>query len=511
MDWVLLITILFFLLALVGLYGIFKKAGYRGWEAFVPVYQAYVWIRIVKKPFWWFLLLLVPYVNVFMIMLLFVETLKCFKKQSIGSQVLCILFPYVYLPYLGFSKKLTYVDPRSLPKIKKGWLREWAEAIIFAVVAATIIRTFFIEAYTIPTSSMEKTMLVGDYLFVSKVAYGARIPMTPLAVPFTHHTLPFTKHTKSYVEWVQLPYYRYPGFTKVKRNDIIVFNYPDGDTVALNKQNISYYQLVRHYGREAVWQNDFRDPRTGFIEKDYFGPVVARPVDKRENYIKRCVALPGDTLEVRNTVLYINGEKAEQPEGLQFQYVVYTNAPFSPRFFHKHRILLSDIHQMGNVYIIPLTAKLVPVVKHLPNVDTLFILENKEPDPDIFPHSPHYPWNRDNFGPLWVPRAGATVQLDTINIVLYERIIKIYEHNDLKIENGIIYINGVPSNSYTFKQDYYFVMGDNRHNSADSRMWGFVPHDHLVGRASFIWLSLDPDRRWGDGKIRWNRMFRIIH
>lgn len=511
MDWVLFITILFYIASLIGLYGIYRKAGQKGWEVFIPIYNAYIWTRIVKKPIWWFFLMLIPYVNVFMIMLIFVETLKCFNKQSIGAQVLCILFPYVYLPYLGFSKKLVYVNPKTLPKIKKGWLREWFEAIIFAVVAATIIRTFFIEAYTIPTSSMEKTMLVGDYLFVSKAVYGARIPMTLLSVPFTHHTLPLTKHTKSYVEWIKLPYYRYPSFTKIKRNDIIVFNYPDGDTVALNKQNISYYQLVRHYGRQAVWQNDYRNPVTGFLQKDFFGPVVARPVDKRENYIKRCVALPGDTLEIRNTVLYINGKKAEEFDGLQFQYIIETNSPFSTKFFHKHRILLSDVHQMGGTYIVPLTSKLVSIVKNLPNVDTMMIAESFDWDPDIFPHSSHYPWNRDNFGPLWVPRQGVTVQLDTININLYKRIIKNYEHNDLKIENGVIYINGIAAKSYTFKQDYYFVMGDNRHNSADSRMWGFVPHDHIVGKASFIWLSLDSDRRWGDGKIRWNRMFRTIH
>jgi signal peptidase I len=512
MDAVLITFIILFLASIAGLWGVFKKAGKSGWEVLIPVYNLYVWVKIAEKPLWWIIFLLIPYINIFMIMLLLVEMLKGFNRDTIGAQVLCILFPFVYLPFLGFGKD-KFIKVSERPKIKKTAAREWAEAIIFAVIAATIIRTFFIEAYTIPTSSMEKSMLVGDFLFVSKVAYGARVPMTPLAVPFTHHTLPRTKSVKSYVEWVTLPYYRFPGYTKIKRNDIVVFNYPDGDTVALNQQNISYYKLVRDYGRKNVWGNDFRDPQTGRVEKEYFGRVTARPVDKRENYIKRCVAMPGDLMEIKDRQLFINGEKGYNPEGLQFQYIVRTTTPLNEKFFHKHEILFSDIvsFAQGNTYILPLTEALIPVMEKMPLVDTMALLTTTGWDYDIFPHSPHYPWNRDNFGPITIPKQGATVKLDSVSILLYERIIKIYEGNELKTENGKILINGNESDSYTFKQDYYFMMGDNRHNSADSRMWGFVPHDHIVGKASFVWLSLDPDRKWFNGKIRWRRMFRSIH
>ncbi len=512
MDAIMIIFFIFTLASIAGLWGVFRKAGQPGWKVLIPVYNLYIWVKISGKPRWWIIFLLVPYINIFMVMLLLVELLKGFNRDTIGAQVLCILFPYVYLPMLGFGKA-EFIHPADRKKIKKSTTREWTEAIIFAVIAATIIRTFFIEAYTIPTSSMEKSMLVGDYLFVSKVAYGPRFPMTPLSLPFTHHTLPLTKSTKSYLEWISLPYYRFPGYTSINRNDVVVFNYPDGDTVALNQQNISYYKLVRDYGHNNVWGNDFRNPQTGRRESNYFGRIVARPVDKRENYIKRCVALPGDVLEVKDHILYINGRKAEDFPGIQYQYIVRTKSPLDHKFFNKYRILLSDVmpFPQSNTYIIPLTGKLLPVVEGMPNTDTMALLTTTGWDPDIFPHSPHFPWNRDNFGPLTIPRKGVTVQIDTVSLLLYDRIIQIYEGNDLKVENGSVFINGVEAKSYTFKQDYYFMMGDNRHNSADSRMWGFVPHDHIVGKASFVWLSLDPDRKWFNGKIRWNKMFRSIH
>jgi signal peptidase I len=512
MDAIMIILILLFIISVIGLYGIFQKAGEQGWKVLIPVYNLYIWVKIADKPLWWIIFLLIPYINIFMVMLLMVELLKGFNKDTIGNQVLCILFPFVFFPMLGFGKT-SFIHPKDRPIIKKSPGREWAEAIIFAVIAATIIRTFFIEAYTIPTSSMEKTMLVGDFLFVSKVAYGPRIPMTPLAVPFTHHTLPTTKSKKSYLEWISLPYYRFPGYTSIKRNDIVVFNYPDGDTVALNQQNISYYKLVRDYGRENVWKNDFRNPNTGIMEREYFGRITARPVDKRENYIKRCVAMPGDVMEIKDRQLFINGSEGYNPKGVQYQYIVRTSTLLNEQFFHKYDILISDVihFQQNMTYILPLTDELVNVIENLPIIDTMAILTTNGWDPDIFPHHPAYTWNRDNFGPLTIPAAGTTVSLDTINILLYDRIIEIYEGNELKVENGKIFINGQESNSYTFKQDYYFMMGDNRHNSADSRMWGVVPHDHVVGKASFVWLSLNPDKGWFDGKIRWGRMLRSIH
>ncbi len=511
MDAVIIVFLIFFLACVAGMYGVFQKAGQPGWKMLIPVYNLYIWVKIAGKPMWWIVFLLVPYINIFMIMLLFVELLKGFNRDTIGAQVLCILFPFAYLPFIGFNKD-TFTEPSKRKKIKKSTGREWTEAIIFAVIAATVIRTFFIEAYTIPTSSMEKSMLVGDFLFVDKVSYGPRAPITPLAVPFTHHTMPLFKNTKSYLEWIKLPYYRFPGYTEIKRNDVVVFNYPDGDTIAWNQQNVSYYQLVRHHGRKVVWQNDLRDPQTGRVHKDYFGKVVSRPIDKRENYIKRCVAMPGDVLEIREGQLFINDEPGYHPPGMQYQYIIRTTANFNQKFFHRHRILLSDVIQLpqGNTYIIPLTDPLVPIVENMPNVDTMAILLSSDWDPDIFPHSSNYPWSRDNYGPIVIPEKGATVELDTVTIAKYDRIIRIYEGNDLEIKDGKIFINGKQTNTYTFKQDYYFMMGDNRHNSADSRMWGFVPHDHVVGKASFVWLSLDPDRSWFDGKIRWNKMFRRI-
>jgi len=511
MDLVIFTLFLLVISCIAGLWGIFKKAGQKPWYALIPVFNLYIWTKIVKKPIWWMIFLLTPYINIFMIMLLLIETIKAFKKDSIGNQVIVILFPYIYLPYLAFSK-LEYIHPDKQEKIKKSTAREWTEAIIFAVVAATVIRTFFIEAYTIPTSSMEKSMLVGDFLFVSKGSYGSRIPMTPLAVPFTHHSLPVLKNIKSYLEWISLPYYRFPGYTSIKQNDIVVFNYPDGDTVALNQQNSSYYKLVRDYGRETVWLNDFHDPRTGRFIKEYFGKIVARPVDKRENYIKRCVGLPGDTLQIIDRQIYINEKELENPDGMQFQYIVKTTgAPINQRIFLNNNILLSDMHPFYGGYIVPLHKKIVPIFKNLPNVDTMYIFTSEEKwEKDMYPHSPKYPWNRDNYGPIYIPKEGFTINIDTNNIELYKRVIDIYENNDLRIENGKIFINDKETDTYRFKQNYYWLMGDNRHNSADSRCWGYVPHDHIVGKASFVWLSLDSDKSLIDGKIRWKKMLRTI-
>lgn len=512
MDAVIISCLILLVAMFIGLYGVFQKAGQKGILILVPIYNLYIWLKIVKKPLWWMIFLILPYINVFMLFLLFIETLKAFNKDTIFNQVLCILFPFVFFPIIGFNKS-KYIHPDEQVKVKKSATREWTEAIIFAVIAATIIRTFLIEAYTIPTSSMEKSMLVGDFLFVSKIAYGSRTPMTPIAMPFAHHTLPLTKSTKSYLEWIKLPYYRFPGYTNIKRNDVVVFNYPDGDTVALNMQNVSYYKLVRDYGLETVKKNDLYDPRTNRIEKNYFGKITARPLDKRENYIKRCVGMPGDTVEIIDKQLFINNQIGYNPPGLQYQYIFRTNGtPISERTFRKYNILSSDIMYFGqsNSYIIPLTEELVPIFRSMPNLDTMAVFPSSAWDQDMFPHSEHYPWNRDNYGPIIIPKQGVTVKLDTVSILLYERIIKIYENNDLEIKNGNIYINGVLSSTYTFKQDYYWMMGDNRHNSADSRMWGFVPHDHVVGKAAFVWLSLDKDKTWTTGKIRFNKMFRRI-
>lgn len=480
----------------------FETAGFKSWKSVVPFLNYYLWLQIIRKPLWWYIFILTPFINAFMVMLMVVETLKCYKIYSLDQQALAVIFPYIYLPWLGVKKEKDYVEPQSRVRIRKTPLREWVDAIIFAVIAATIIRVFMIEAYTIPTSSMEKSMLVGDFLFVSKLSYGPKLPNTPLAFPFVHHTMPMTAFTKSYVEWLKFPYYRFPGFTNVKNNDVVVFNYPDGDTVALKVQNQSYYSLVREYGRERVWN-----------DKANFGDIIARPVDKRENYIKRCIGIPGDVLEIRDQVVYINGKAAELPTLAQFKYLVRTDGTrINPMAIDKLDIT-EEITMAGpNEMAMTLTNESAEKIKGFINVkEVRKIIQPKGFwQPYIFPFDSAYPWNVDNFGPLVIPKAGVTVPVNSKNIVLYERIIKAYELNDLEIDGNTILINGKPATSYTFKLDYYWMMGDNRHNSADSRFWGFVPNDHIVGKAVFVWLSLDKNKSLFGGKIRMNKLFRTI-
>jgi signal peptidase I len=354
------------------------------------------------------------------------------------------------------------------PEKKKSVMREWVDAILFAVIAATIIRALFIEAFTIPTSSMEKSLMIGDFLFVSKVSYGARIPMTPIAFPFAHHTMPMTDNVKSYMEWLKIPYTRLPGLGKIKNNDIVVFNYP---------------------------MEDFR------------------PVDKREHYIKRCVGLPGDKLEVKGGDLYINDKLADMPEKMQMKYHVRTNgSDFNPKTIRE-----MDITEGGRIsehgdFELSLTPENRDKMMNFGNV--VHVERMKEPKDEyaeyIFPHHPHYKWNVDNFGALEIPKEGATVKLDLNNLPLYKRIIEVYENNQLEVKDGRIFINGKESDSYTFKMDYYFMMGDNRHNSADSRFWGFVPNDHIVGKAVFVWLSIDSNASSIFTKVRWNRVCTFV-
>lgn len=481
-----------------GLWKIFQKAGYKGWELLIPFYNFYIWLKIIKKPLWWFIFIIMPFINVFTIMLMLVETAKCFRKFGLLQHGFAAVLPCIYMPYLGFSAKETYVHPDKREKIKKTVVREWTDAIIFAVIAATIIRTFLIEAYTIPTSSMEKSLLVGDFLFVSKISYGPKAPNTPLSFPFAHHTLPLTENTKSYLEWIKLPFYRFAGYTDVERNDAVVFNYPDGDTTTLEFQSSrSYYAMCREMGRD-------------FVNKNF--TVVARPVDKRENYIKRCVGLPGDSLEIIDQKVYINGTENIIDGEVQFNYIVRTDGT---RINSK---ILSDLSitdggptSLPSEYIFALSEERAERLRKINNVlEVVKILKTKGyREPYIFPFKETYPWNEDNFGPLYIPKAGATVKIDTSNICLYERVIHAYEENELKIEGDKIFINGIETDSYTFKMNYYWMMGDNRHNSADARFWGFVPEDHVVGKAVFVWLSLDKDKSF-PGNIRWNKMFRLV-
>jgi len=385
-------------------------------------------------------------------------------------------------------------------KGKSNAVLEWVDAIIFAVVAAAIIRMFFIEAYTIPTSSMEKTMMVGDYLFVSKTAYGPKVPNTPVAFPLVHHTLPFTQFTPSFSTIIQNPYRRLKGFGSVKRNDIVVFNFPEGDTVVAQRQNESYYALVAQHGRSKIW-------------KSY--DILVRPVDKRENYIKRCVAMPGDSLYVAHGQVYINGKEQEYFSKMQYNYFAQTNGtPINAKMLDNMRIPKADrlYSPQYGVYEMPLTSDEVEKIQKISNVTNTVKRDNIDPRAyvqRVFPQEVRRGWTEDNYGPIWIPKKGATVALDTASLPFYRRAITVYEGNTLEEKDGKIFINGSEATDYTFKMDYYFMMGDNRHNSLDSRFWGFVPEDHIVGKASFVWLSLSPDRRF-PMNIRWNRIFRFI-
>lgn len=484
-------------------YKVFEKAGVEGWKTLIPFYNLYIWLQIIEKPLWWYIFIMIPFINVFVFMLMIVEMVKCFRKEGMHQQGFAAVFPFIYLPYLGFNEDEKFTKPKDLPKTNKSFIREWLDAIIFAVIAASIIRIFIFEAYSIPTSSMEKSLLVGDFLFVSKIAYGPRAPMTPIAFPFVHHTMPFSATAKSYSEAIKLPYYRFPGLKKVKRNDAVVFNFPDGDTLSLKYQSeISYHRIVREIGRERTLRDEYN-----------IGKIVTRPLDKRENFIKRCVGMPGDEIKSIDQVLYVNGEVLESPGTRQFNYLVTTDGSrINSRILDKYDITEDILARNPGEFIITLTAEAAEELKKYP------IVKNVEPmikaagqhDPYVFPFSENYPWNIDNFGPINIPAKGETITLTKENLPLYLRIITAFEHNELKVEGDKIIINGEETNEYTFQQDYFWMMGDNRHNSADSRLWGFVPEDHIVGKASFVWFSLDKNKSLFGGKIRWNKMFRII-
>lgn len=402
------------------------------------------------------------------------------------------------------SKKVNWAFWKKKDK-KNNAIIEWLDALIFALIAVTIINTFLFQNFNIPTSSMEKSLLVGDYLFVSKVSYGPRLPNTPLSFPLVQHTLPLTKDKKSYLTWINKDYKRLAGFSKLKRNDPVVFNYPEGDTVSTVWQSTaSYYSLVKQAGsRERVW-NDKRN----------FGEIVYRPVDKRENFIKRCVGIPGDTLEVIHNQLYVNGNKQVLVPNLQYNYRIITNGTqINGKKLELMGISHADLKDafMNGVYRIPLDEENVNIIRKLPNVIEVVRDEMQDGywDGSTFPFSDKYAWNRDSYGPVWIPQKGQTINLSLTNLPLYERLINVYEGNDLKIDGDNILINGEIADSYTFKMDYYWMMGDNRHNSADSRFWGFVPEDHIVGKPLFIYFSLNKDKGF-PANIRWKRIFKKI-
>ncbi|MDR2293121.1 MAG: signal peptidase I [Prevotellaceae bacterium] len=389
------------------------------------------------------------------------------------------------------SKKVKWAFWKDKNGEAKG-LRGWIDAIIFAVIAVTFIRMFFVEAYTIPTGSMEKSLLIGDYLFVDKVTYGPRIPNTPLSFPLVHNVLPLTQITKSYLEWIKLDYKRLAGLRNIKRDDIVVFNFPHGDTVLIGNPAMDFYDWRRTFGKNHILK-----------KSDY----TVRPVDKKDHYVKRCIAIPGDTVKIIDGDVYVNGEKQKEIPQKQYRYRIQTDGrPIPNKIWKEMDISMSDRRNIMDG--ITLTAENVEKIKKMPNTVNIERVKN-DPDPSLFPFDKRN-WNIDNYGPVWIPKKGTTIELTLDNLPFYKRIIDIYENNDLEIKDSEIFINGEKTDSYTFKMDYYWMMGDNRHNSLDSRYWGYVPEDHIVGRPMFIWFSSDPEKSFPKN-IRWKRLFKGIN
>lgn len=510
------IGLLLFILAsigvLIGLYGMFQKAGITPWKALIPLYNTWCMVEKMELKKIWFFLQLIPIAGQFITIWINIKFVEHFGRFGIGHHFLTVFFPFIYFPYLGFSKDERYAGIAVVKNYKKGSIREWIDAAVFAIVAATLIRTFVFEAYTIPTPSMEKTLLVNDFLFVSKFAYGPRVPNTPLALPFMHHTIIGT-NTKSYVEWIELPYDRW--FAKpVKRGDVVVFNFPVNDTLINDYEHgsqVTYYQVIQE---QMMTNHISEDEARQRVNNQYGDVIITRPVDKRENFIKRCVGIAGDTLQIKNRVVYINNVAQPLPEEHEFNYWVTTTSPLDPDQLNGVGIQdnmddrnKNQVYMMGNnTYIISMTdneklqLKLFPNVKSIENMP----LSERDKSPVLFPFVASDNWTVDDYGPLWIPKKGATITLDPQNIARYKRCIATYEGNTFEEKNGQYFINGKPATTYTFKMDYYWMMGDNRHNSLDSRFWGFVPEDHVVGKASLIWFSYD-------NGIRWNRIFKGIH
>ncbi len=470
-----------------GTWKLYEAAGRKSWEAAVPFYNAVVLMKIINRPWWWTILLFIPIVNLIMFPVVWVETIRSFGRNSTTDTVLVLMTLGLYIYYINYTQKLTYIQDRSLkPRTGAG---EWVSSILFAVVAATIVHAYVMQPFTIPTSSLEKTLLVGDFLFVSKFHYGARLPMTAVSFPMVHDTIPVV-NTKSYLEKPQIPYFRLPGFQNIKRNDIVVFNWPV-DTV-----------------------NAFQQYGDG---KYYF-----KPIDKKSNYVKRAVGIPGDSLEVRDGIVFVNGKQNILPERarVQLAYEVETNAPLNPDvLLNRYEITDGYGYDGKSLYrFAAISEEALQMMKNNPSVVRVSRLSNEKGqwESSSFPNSQEYPWNNDFFGPLYIPKKGATVKIDHKTLPLYKRIIEVYEGSEIGHENKItqsgteVLLNGNSITEYTFKMDYYWMMGDNRNNSEDARTWGFVPYNHVVGKPVFVWMSWNTHAKGIGSKIRWDRMFTTV-
>lgn len=490
----------------VGMYGMFKKAGIAGWKALIPIYNTWLIVEKCNIRRVWFWLQFIPIAGQFITIWITIIFVMHFGKVNLIDHTLTVFVPFIYLPYIGFSDKVRYGGEEVYKLYKKPPSREWIDAGVFAVVAATIIRTFVFEAYVIPTGSMEKTLLINDFLFVSKMSYGPRIPATPISFPFVHNIMPFSQTTPSYVKWVELPYKRLPGFTEVKRNDVVVFNFPAGDTI-IN---------LPDYGSKTPYYQVLRDSYHGDREKLMAEfPILVHPYDKTDNYIKRCVGVGGDEIQVKNSILYVNGQPAFVPPGSQMEYTVETDgSPLSDEFLKSIGIDQDNMDPQDppiwmlsqknpTIYGMNMTAADMEKVQKQPNVKNV----QRKIDTGVgslFPNDEvNYPWTVDNYGPLKIPAKGEVLQLNAQTISIYRRLISVYEGNKLDEVNGKFIINGKETTTYTTKYGYYWMMGDNRHRSQDSRFWGFVPETHVVGKASLIWFS------WNGGP-RWKRIFSAI-
>ncbi|MHA7830449.1 MAG: signal peptidase I [Flagellimonas sp.] len=536
---ILIIQVIHFL----GTWKLYVKAGRKAWEAAIPVYNGIVLMKIINRPWWWVLLLFIPIINLLMFPVVWVETIRSFGKNSLVDTWLVILTLGLYIYYINYAEDVQYIEDRSL-KPKTG-LGEWVSSIVFAIVAATFVHTYFIQPYVIPTGSLERTLRVGDFLFVSKFHFGARVPMTTLAAPMVHDTLPVLKtrsyladvdpetHKTSWINKLQLPYMRLPGFEKVEKNDIVVFSLP-ADTL---------YQFFK-------------------AQK-----AVIKPIDKKSNYVKRCVGTPGDSLEVINGYVYINGEQLKLSDRAKpmYMYDIYAQNGVSSKYLEEvdasdyvRKYIASNINESqyngltpyisgarptddGRIELytqengIPtdvirqlrlslseekprsrmanLTHDMVSSLRNNPAIDSVVqTIEPKGQYGGAFPQKPNlYPWNNDNFGPIYIPKEGATVEINSKTIPFYKKIIRDYEYNDVKVTGNKVLINGVEADSYTFKQDYYWMMGDNRDHSEDSRTWGYVPADHIVGKPVFLWMSFDNFRQgMANWRVRWDRVFTTV-
>ena len=498
------ILILYWLGWHIGIYAMLRKAGVPASKAIIPIYNTWELVRLCGISKIWFWLQLVPILGQFVSLWLTIIFVMHFKRVSLLDHSLAVLVPFVYLPYLGFTENGKWHGANALVHYHKSASREWIDAAVFAVVAATLIRTFIFEAYVIPTESMEKTLLVNDFLFVDKITYGARIPQTPLSFPFVHNTMPGSVTTPSYTKLIQLDYQRLPKLRTIERNDVVVFNFPAGDTIINLPEfgsKIPYYDVLRsaeYNGNREKLQNDY--------------PILVHPMDKTDNYIKRCVAIPGDLIQVKSSALWVNGKPAYVAPGAQTEYLVQTDGhSFSEEYIvdslginiNEATADFGLVEGMPNTYKINMTASAAANLRNFPWVKSVHAFV-EDMVGYTFPNDvAHFPWTVDNFGPLRIPKKGDVIALNDSTIELYRRLITSYEHNQLEQKNGQFFVNGKLAHDYTIQQNYYWMMGDNRHRSQDSRFWGFVPETHIVGRAALIWFSYDKS-------IRWKRLFKLI-